>query len=662
VLVYASLYASLTMLVPCLTGVGGMVPILGLINVNSSTNGADTAESNNARFISINKTEKRLVINLNALRLRRILRYIRRKGFLDKILIFLVVNFIMKHVVSSDLPEIWSRIAFVWRILVNIAIAMHMLWLHLVGTKNSDNNYKYSRKSFENILEISLLILELAMALLGIVLIGFSIANAIIGAGIDLFTLKGACGNILVLSCLGIVQSDASHTRSDRILRIFRRAKIKQIDKAGQWPWIKRVYDDIGKDWVGQAVAPVVVERIIGAGMFTAGAMLLLSWKFGLPFAFGPPVIMILLGYELIWNILPGPKLAFKGDRLTASKYTASLLLATLTIEFLFGLPLFILLSLILISTLLPHFIIDLQQAGGARGERQSSHVVRIREILSKKLSPTKPSPKLQLEDGAKIVIAGGGPAGSFSAINILREAEQEGLKIKVIIIERKKEVNLFERANSGMYREVCNYCAGGISPRMNDVLEDMKLSLPKEVIEGEVKSIVMHGHWKNIVVKVPPERNMVSVYRGSRPKGRPFRYFNFDSFLLDKAISEGAEVITGEVSDIEYSNIGKPLVHYKVGKDREEIIEADFMVFAGGVNQIPGMKLEEASIVKSLQKLIPGFTPPRITKTLIFELDVGEEFLRSMEDEIYVILYGAKDLKLEMISLVPKGRFLTVV
>ena len=42
------------------------------------------------------------------------------------------------------------------------------------------------------------------------------------------------------------------------------------------------------------------------------------------------------------------------------------------------------------------------------------------------------------LEDNSKIAIIGGGPAGSFFAYFVLKNAEQKGIKVDVTIFEGK--------------------------------------------------------------------------------------------------------------------------------------------------------------------------------------------------------------------------------
>jgi flavin-dependent dehydrogenase len=46
----------------------------------------------------------------------------------------------------------------------------------------------------------------------------------------------------------------------------------------------------------------------------------------------------------------------------------------------------------------------------------------------------------VRLEDGSRIGIVGGGPAGSFFAIDVLRRVKAEQRSIHVTIIEKKRE------------------------------------------------------------------------------------------------------------------------------------------------------------------------------------------------------------------------------
>lgn len=93
-------------------------------------------------------------------------------------------------------------------------------------------------------------------------------------------------------------------------------------------------------------------------------------------------------------------------------------------------------------------------------------------------------------------------------------------------------------------------------------------------------------------------------------------RYSGFDSFLMENALKGGAELITATVEDVRPHRDGTTVVHYKTLSDRRSL-HADFVVFAFGVNQIPGMKPERDPLVQTLQRLIPGFLPPPCQKVL---------------------------------------------
>jgi len=274
-------------------------------------------------------------------------------------------------------------------------------------------------------------------------------------------------------------------------------------------------------------------------------------------------------------------------------------------------------------------------------------------------------SKNLPPESAGTIVVVGGGPAGAFFSLRYLKEAARLGRKTNLIVIEKRLDPPLSEITARLSCREGCNYCAGGISPKLAAALRAEGLDLPKETIAGEIRSLTVHGHWKNIELRVPEHKRMYAVFRGSRPKGRENKHKNFDSFLLEKAREAGARVVSGEVYGAEYSAEKKPIVFYRFIRSSQiirEAIEADCVVFAGGVNQTPAKPFEQNPIFQTIAGLIPGFRPPKVRKALISELELKESDSGFLEGEVYFVEYGSRDLKIEMSSLIPKGKYVTVV
>ena len=268
------------------------------------------------------------------------------------------------------------------------------------------------------------------------------------------------------------------------------------------------------------------------------------------------------------------------------------------------------------------------------------------------------PAIPLRLTKSASIVIIGGGPAGAFSALNILRKSKAIGLDLKVQIIERRRCHPLFGQPG---HLRGCNYCAGGISPRLNVVLKELGLELPQELIKNKIQSITVQSYWKNIQFKTPVGRQMLAVYRGSLPTHRRDGFHNFDAFILEQCVKEGCSIIEAEVTHLEYSEKGTLLVSINESH-KQKILDADFVVYAGGVNYKPGHALSQIPLVKNLMQLIPDFSPPTVRHALVFEVELQREYEQHLDGEIFFSEYGSKSLPLEMCSIVPKGQFATVV
>jgi hypothetical protein len=196
----------------------------------------------------------------------------------------------------------------------------------------------------------------------------------------------------------------------------------------------------------------------------------------------------------------------------------------------------------------------------------------------------------------------------------------------------------------------------------LDQILAQHDLGLPEGIIEGQIDYVWVHGQWKNFRLKVPSDMAMYSVFRGSLPTGRGNGTGGLDDFLLGRAIGEGARLLNGKVQSIAYGPSGTTVLTVHSPSVGSVSIDASFVAIATGINARSGLADGVDGLVSSVRRLNPAFTLGKARRALIFELDVGEDYLaRTMHREIHFIEYGSKHLDLEHTALLPKGRFLTV-
>ncbi len=263
------------------------------------------------------------------------------------------------------------------------------------------------------------------------------------------------------------------------------------------------------------------------------------------------------------------------------------------------------------------------------------------------------------LRDNDCVAIVGGGPAGSFFAIHLLREAQRLNRQLDVVIVEKR---GLTDPGTEDFQCRGCNFCAGGISPRLHEILQEHGLVVPEEIIQGRIDHVWIQGQWKNFRLRVPKGMRMYSVFRGSLPSRRSGRPRGFDAFLLGEAVKNGARILYGRVEAIAYAACRMPRLMVCTQSGERISLEASFVTIATGINAHGGTDYGDDALIASVQRLNPRFVPGKSRKAFIFELDAGEDYLaRHMYREIYFIEYASKHLALEHTALVPKGRFLTV-
>lgn len=249
-------------------------------------------------------------------------------------------------------------------------------------------------------------------------------------------------------------------------------------------------------------------------------------------------------------------------------------------------------------------------------------------------------SPKDRLENGSRIAVMGGGPAGSFFSYFLLDLAGRVGLDLQVDIYEPR---DFYKAGPSG-----CNMCAGIISESLLQSLAVDGINLPPAVVQRGMDSYVLHNGVGHVRLETPAlERRIGTVYRGVGPRGQVNdQLVSFDGFLLDQAIGKGAKHIQKRVDSIE--RLENRLRISTRGGDAQVY---DFLAVATGVN---------TSALRLFEPLDLQYRPPRLAQTFIREYFLGEDVIQDhFGQSIHFFLLDIPGL--HFAAIIPKNRHVTV-
>lgn len=245
-----------------------------------------------------------------------------------------------------------------------------------------------------------------------------------------------------------------------------------------------------------------------------------------------------------------------------------------------------------------------------------------------------------KLNNGSRVAVIGGGPAGTFFTIFLLDMAERVGLDISVDIYEPRDFLN---PGPAG-----CNMCAGIVSETLVQMLAAEGIILPGTVVQRGIDSYTLHMDVGSVQINTPlNEKRIAAVYRGAGPRDlKEFKYVGLDNHLLNLALERGAALINERVTKVTLVD-GYPLVTTRTSEGQTY----DLVTVTTGVNS-PALKMFE--------NLDIGYTPPETTKTYLREYYLGREMVtKTLGNAIQIFLLDIPRLKFGMI--IPKGDYMTV-
>jgi flavin-dependent dehydrogenase len=237
--------------------------------------------------------------------------------------------------------------------------------------------------------------------------------------------------------------------------------------------------------------------------------------------------------------------------------------------------------------------------------------------------------------------VVGGGPAGSFFSLFLLRIAARMGLHLNVHIYEPR------DFGTTGP--KGCNMCGGIISESLVQNLAAEGILLPPTVVQRSLDSYQLHTDVGDVHIRTPKgERRIAAVHRGCGPRGmQEVTTRSFDAFLLEQALNEGARHFRSRVMAIGRRS-GQ--VYVQTGDLQSHCY--DLVAVATGIN-FPA--------VKFLDGVSADYSPPKNTKTYISEpCYLGrDEVKRYLGSSMHVFLLHLP--RLEFAAIIPKGAYATI-
>jgi flavin-dependent dehydrogenase len=245
----------------------------------------------------------------------------------------------------------------------------------------------------------------------------------------------------------------------------------------------------------------------------------------------------------------------------------------------------------------------------------------------------------LTLQQGCRIGVVGGGPAGSFFSYFLLEMARDIDVDVHLDIYEPR---DFSQPGPTG-----CNMCGGIVSESLVQALAAEGIDLGPEVIQRAIDSYSLHMDVGDVHIATPRmEKRIASVHRGGGPHGMTqTKCGGLDGYLLRLATGQGANCIPKRVDAIAFRD-GRPWL--KAG-DREA--EYDLLVGAVGVNS-SALKLFESAGLR--------YKAPVVSKTYICEFCFGRDLIRrELGYSMHVFLLNIP--RLEFAALIPKGDYVTL-
>ncbi|MEK6562279.1 MAG: hypothetical protein AABZ59_03780, partial [Candidatus Binatota bacterium] len=197
----------------------------------------------------------------------------------------------------------------------------------------------------------------------------------------------------------------------------------------------------------------------------------------------------------------------------------------------------------------------------------------------------------LKLDNGSRVAVIGGGPAGSFFSYFLLDMAQRSGIDVQVDIYEPR---DFSHPAPQG-----CNMCGGIISESLVQLLAVEGINLPAAVVQRGIDSYMLHMSVGSVRIGTPlHEKRIAAVHRGAGPRDiKEVKWKSLDGYLQWLASDKGAHLVCDRVDHFNWKD-GRPQIKTRGGL----VQEYDLLAVAVGVN---------SGLLKIFRDSVSGYEPP---------------------------------------------------
>jgi flavin-dependent dehydrogenase len=234
---------------------------------------------------------------------------------------------------------------------------------------------------------------------------------------------------------------------------------------------------------------------------------------------------------------------------------------------------------------------------------------------MSAKLGP--------LKNSDVVVIIGGGPAGSSSAIRLKQLCSEKGINPRIILYEGKR----FEK------KSYYNQCLGVLSPPLERIMEgELGIPFPWEIVQRRIEGYFIHS-----------ENNMIRL-SGEHDPSYACRRIEFDNYLFQKVKEMGIETIPARVTDLDFGTDG--VMVYSESNN----IKADVLVGAFGLDD---------GMAKTFERLTE-YCQPKFLSSIVTKIHPGEKSIEEFGTYLHAFLPSSLP-HVEFGAITPKGNHLTL-